>query len=198
MFDISVTDRCHKILAKYISEGDTVIDCTAGGGSDTLFLAKCVGSDGRVLAFDVQEAALNATEKLLRKNGNTKSIFSNNNASVLLIHDSHEKIGTLFSILSNNAPSVIMYNLGYLPGGDHSIVTKAETTLNAIRASLDVIKENGIISIVTYPGHEEGARENKLINKLLSYLPPDRFEVLTIAQTNRSNAPVLYLINKKR
>ena len=62
MFDISVTDRCHKILAKYISEGDTVIDCTAGGGSDTLFLAKCVGSDGRVLAFDVQEAALNATE----------------------------------------------------------------------------------------------------------------------------------------
>ena len=219
MFDISVTDRCHKILAKYISEGDTVIDCTAGGGSDTLFLAKCVGSDGRVLAFDVQEAALNATEKLLRKNGFlckrlvpssqpdfsseiktvTKSISSsNNNASVLLIHDSHEKIGTLFSILSNNAPSVIMYNLGYLPGGDHSIVTKAETTLNAIRASLDVIKENGIISIVTYPGHEEGARENQLINKLLSYLPPDRFEVLTIDQTNRSNAPVLYLINKKR
>lgn len=219
MFDISVTDRCHKILAKYISEGDTVIDCTAGGGADTLFLAKSVGSDGRVLAFDVQEAALNATEKLLRKNGFlckrfvsssqpdfsseiktvTKSISSsNNNASVLLIHDSHEKIGTLFSILSNNAPSVIMYNLGYLPGGDHSIVTKAETTLNAIRASLDVIKENGIISIVTYPGHEEGARENQLINKLLSYLPPDRFEVLTIDQTNRSNAPVLYLINKKR
>ena len=91
-----------------------------------------------------------------------------------------------------------MYNLGYLPGGDHSIVTKAETTLNAIRASLDVIKENGIISIVTYPGHEEGARENQLINKLLSYLPPDRFEALTIDQTNRSNAPVLYLINKKR
>ena len=219
MFDISVTDRCHKILAKYISEGDTVIDCTAGGGADTLFLAKCVGSDGRVLAFDVQETALNVTEKLLQKNGflckrfvsssqpvfsseiktATKSISSSNNdPSVLLIHDSHEKIGTLFSILSNNAPSVIMYNLGYLPGGDHSIVTKAETTLNAIRASLDVIKENGIISIVTYPGHEEGARENQLINKLLSYLPPDRFEALTIDQTNRSNAPVLYLINKKR
>ena len=44
MFDISVTDRCHKILAKYISEGDTVIDCTAGGGADTLFLAKSVGT----------------------------------------------------------------------------------------------------------------------------------------------------------
>ncbi|MEE1170267.1 MAG: class I SAM-dependent methyltransferase [Anaerovoracaceae bacterium] len=219
MFDISVTDRCHKILAKYISEGDTVIDCTAGGGADTLFLAKSVGTGGCVLAFDVQETALNVTEKLLQKNGFlckrfvsssqpdfsseiktvTKSISSsNNNASVLLIHDSHEKIGTLFSILSNNAPSVIMYNLGYLPGGDHSIVTKAETTLNAIRASLDVIKENGIISIVTYPGHEEGARENQLINKLLSYLPPDRFEVLTIDQTNRINAPVLCLINKKR
>lgn len=219
MFDISVTDRCHKILAKYISEGDTVIDCTAGGGADTLFLAKSVGSSGCVLAFDVQETALNATEKLLQKNGFlckrfvsssqpdfsseiktvTKSISSSNNdPSVLLIHDSHEKIGTLFSILSNNAPSVIMYNLGYLPGGDHSIVTKAETTLNAIRASLDVIKENGIISIVTYPGHEEGAREKQLINKLLSYLPPDRFEVLTIDQTNRSNAPVLYLVNKKR
>ena len=219
MFDISVTDRCHKILAKYISEGDTVIDCTAGGGADTLFLAKSVGTGGCVLAFDVQETALNVTEKLLQKNGflckrfvsssqpdfsseiktDNKSFSSSNiDPSVLLIHDSHEKIGTFFSILPKNAPSVIMYNLGYLPGGDHSIVTKAGTTLTSVRASLDIIKENGIISIVTYPGHEEGARENKLVNELLSDLPPDRFEVLTIAQTNRSNAPVLYLINKKR
>lgn len=219
MFDISVTDRCHKILAKYISEGDTVIDCTAGGGADTLFLAKSVGTGGCVLAFDVQETALNVTEKLLQKNGflckrfvsssqpdfsseiktDNKSFSSSNiDPSVLLIHDSHEKIGTFFSILPKNAPSVIMYNLGYLPGGDHSIVTKAGTTLTSVRASLDIIKENGIISIVTYPGHEEGARENKMVNELLSDLPPDRFEVLTIAQTNRSNAPVLYLINKKR
>ena len=65
MFDISVTDRCHKILAKYISEGDTVIDCTAGGGADTLFLAKCVGSDGRPIFLQKSKPTLNQSSQII-------------------------------------------------------------------------------------------------------------------------------------
>lgn len=198
MFDICVTERCQNILAEYISKGDTVIDCTAGNGSDTLFLAKCVGNAGCVLAFDVQEKALEATEKLLSESGfSCKRITDSDSVTVYLIHDSHENIADYSNLCENNAPSAIMYNLGYLPGGDHSIVTRCDSTLDSIKAAFDMIRQNGVISIVTYPGHAEGAKEDQLIRQLLTDLSPGRFEVLTIDQTNRSKAPVLYLVFKK-
>ena len=129
MFDISVTERCQRILAEYIKGGDTVIDCTAGGGWDTLFLARQVGRTGCVLSFDVQQQALDATEKLLGENGFLCKRISSpyeyissteHNTGIYLTNDSHENLGHYYS-----EPSVIMYNLGYLPGGDHNIVTTA-------------------------------------------------------------------------
>ena len=201
MFDISVTERCQRILAEYSKEGDTVIDCTAGGGWDTLFLAGQVGRTGCVLSFDVQQQALDATEKLLGENGFLCKRISSpyeyissteHNAGIYLTNDSHENLRHYYS-----EPSVIMYNLGYLPGGDHNIVTTAGATLASVDTALKTIKKNGIISIVTYPGHEEGSKEDLLIRQLTADLPANSFEVLTIEQSNRSNAPVSYLIYKK-
>ena len=198
MFDICVTERCQNILAEYISKDDTVIDCTAGNGGDTLFLAKCVGNTGRVLAFDVQEQALDATEKLLSERGfSCKRTTDSDNATVYLIKDSHVNLAAYSNLYENTAPSAIMYNLGYLPGGDHSIVTHFDSTLDSIKTALDIVRQNGVISIVTYPGHAEGAKEDQHVQKLLTDLSPGRFEVLTINQTNRGKAPVLYLVFKK-
>ena len=50
----------HRLLAQATPAGGTAIDATAGNGHDTLFLAQCVGANGRVYAFDIQPQALAA------------------------------------------------------------------------------------------------------------------------------------------
>ena len=42
MFGLSIAERGHRILREYIRKGDVAVDCTAGHGLDTLFLAECV------------------------------------------------------------------------------------------------------------------------------------------------------------
>lgn len=187
MFDLTVTERCHRILAEYIKEGDIAVDCTAGNGHDTLFLARAVGEAGRVYAFDVQKEAIENTSRLLSENGIDIS-------NVSLICDSHAYLADYVQVDSPR-PNIIMYNLGYMPGGDHSITTKETDTLKSLEIALDLIAPGGVISVIAYPGHEEGAREMDSIKSLLSELKPDQFEVVTITQDNRKSAPVLFLIS---
>ena len=193
MFGISVTDRCHMILAQYISPGDTVIDCTCGNGGDTLFLAKATGSSGKVLAFDVQEQAINNTRTLLKGHG----LESN----VILIHDSHDDLKNNFDRLSKQTdlkkPSVIMFNLGYLPGADHEKVTETKSTISAVKQSLGLLADGGILSVITYPGHDEGACEDAELSQLFSELSPASSEVLVIDQHNRAKAPKMYLVKNR-
>ena len=183
MFNLTVTERCHRILAEYIKEGDVAVDCTAGNGHDTLFLARAVGEAGRVYAFDVQKEAIENTSRLLSENGIDIS-------NVSFICDSHANLADYIS-----RPNIIMYNLGYMPGGDHSITTTETDTLKSLEIALDLIAPGGVISVIAYPGHEEGAREMRAIKTLLSSLPTAQFEVVTITQDNRKNAPVLFLIS---
>ena len=187
MFDLTVTERCHRILAEYIKEGDVAVDCTAGNGHDTLFLVRTVGEAGRVYAFDVQKEAIENTSRLLSENGIDMSMVS-------LIQDSHANLDEYLQVDSPR-PNIIMYNLGYMPGGDHSITTTETDTLKSLEISLGLISPGGVISVIAYPGHEEGAQEMRAIITLLSSLPTAQFEVVTITQDNRKNAPVLFLIS---
>ena len=56
-----------EVVSHYVAEGDTVVDGTMGNGHDTAALARLVGPEGRVLAFDVQEQALRNTTEFLRE-----------------------------------------------------------------------------------------------------------------------------------
>ena len=223
MFDITVTKRCQAILAEYISTDDTVIDCTAGNGHDTLFLAKAVGNSGKVLAFDIQKSALENTRQLLSDRGISAEYYADPTGDtkeqpcVQLICDSHENIKKYCHLEPdpnrNNAeytsadpaedpaaarrPSVVMFNLGYLPGGDHKAVTTNDSTLRAVADALLVLKKGGVVSIVTYPGHEEGAAEDHSLSEMLARLDSGSYEVLFIGQHNRNKSPNLYLCFKK-
>ena len=70
-------------IKNYVKSGDTAIDATAGNGNDTLKLAKSVGQDGKVYAFDIQEKAVENTKNLMAENGIE-------NAEIILA--SHEKM----------------------------------------------------------------------------------------------------------
>ena len=49
-----------------------------------------------------------------------------------------------------------IFNLGYLPKGDKSVVTKPQTTIAAIEDIFQILSKEGIIVLVIYHGHPEG------------------------------------------
>lgn len=51
---------------------------------------------------------------------------------------------------------LVAFNLGYLPGGDKTIITKPETTLPALEAAKGILMPGGLISLVVYVGHPGG------------------------------------------
>lgn len=171
------------LLQKAISEGDIVIDGTAGNGHDTLFLAKLVGKTGHVYAFDIQQSAIEATNQRLGEFGNQASV----------IRDGHEHIPKYV----NQEISAAVFNLGYLPGANHSTITKPDTTVMAIEACLNLLKIGGIIIIVVYHGHDGGDIERDALLQYVRVLPQASIQVLKYDFINQVNhAPFIIALEK--
>lgn len=188
-YTLRITDRVHEYIKLVLNKGDLVIDCTMGNGFDTKFLYDCVGNEGIVIAFDIQKEAIIATNLLI---GNKENVF--------LVHGSHEFFDEKLSIVTENSrkPKAILFNLGYLPGGIKNITTNSKSTIKAIQKSLELLDKEGLLSIVTYPGHPEGFDEDIQISCLLEQLSAFQFEVILTTQFNKSNkAPKHYLVYKK-
>jgi len=84
-----------------------------------------------------------------------------------------------------------MFNLGYLPGGDHAIKTRPHTTLAALAAALGALKRGGIITLVVYSGHPGGEEEYRAVKAYLAGLPQQEFAVLEYRFINQKNMPPL-------
>jgi hypothetical protein len=210
MFEIRITERVHQLIQPYIQVGDVVIDATMGNGNDTLFLAKSVGIHGLVLSFDIQKQAIEATRDklienqydmpfLIQKDEQFKKMPSEE--GIYLMNYSHEKIDLIpiEHFAKEQKISCIIFNFGYLPGGDKTITSHSHVSIEAIKKSLRLVKEKGIVSLVTYPGHAEGQIEDLAIEHFLSGLSSKCFEILKISYVNRSErAPKQYLIYKLR
>ena len=178
MDNLSVTDWCHHFLSLQITPGDLCIDATAGNGHDTAFLASLVGADGQVIGLDIQQNALDAAGKLLHTQGLTDR--------VRLVLDSHVHIG---QYAMPGTVSCITFNLGYLPGGGHTIATKASTTLPAIAAGLPLLKKGGLMTICVYQGRDTGFEEHDAVLRYLSTLDPKDYLVIASAYLNRPHHP---------
>ncbi|KAB3534006.1 methyltransferase domain-containing protein [Alkaliphilus pronyensis] len=174
----------HKILQEKIQIGNIVVDATMGNGNDTIFLSQAVGSNGKVYAFDIQQKALDITYKrLLEANCN----------NVVLIRDSHENMG----IYIKEKIDAAVFNLGYLPKGDHKVITKPPSTIGAIKSSLEILKTKGILSIVIYYGHEGGAIEKNSVIDFLETLDNKKYSVLKCSYISKEkNPPIIVFIEK--
>ena len=150
----------HDWISRVVSPGDAVVDATAGNGHDTVFLARLVGPSGQVHAFDVQEEAIRATRERLEKEGLLTP-------SVRLHLASHDRLAELV----RSPVKAIVFNLGYLPGGDKKTVTRTECTLAALEQAAALIAPNGLLSVMCYPGHEGGKEEAEAVEAFLSRLP---------------------------
>lgn len=110
---------------------------------------------------------------------------------VTLHQTSHEKMADLVE------PPVqaVMFNLGYLPGGDKQVVTRAGTTTQAIRAALDLLSSTGIVTIVAYPGHPGGREEADAVLALCQSLDGTRFSTTVHkASSPEPSAPFLVTV----
>lgn len=181
IFD-SHLDLAHSHWEKILNKGGWAIDATCGNGHDTLCLAQLVTPDSGVIGLDIQPLALENTAALLKKN-------SINNVQLYL--QSHE----IFPRISHPI-RLIVYNLGYLPGGNKQLTTFVDTTLNSVKNGLELLSEEGVMSITCYSGHPEGEREENALIDFCKTLSPYKFNTCHHRWLNREKAPSLILIQK--
>ncbi|HWI39854.1 MAG TPA: class I SAM-dependent methyltransferase [Verrucomicrobiae bacterium] len=174
-------------IENFIGAGDRVVDATCGNGGDTLFLARLVGPDGRVFAFDLHEGAVRHTRELLLQEGLLDR--------VTLVHEGHER-------LREHVPHGVrgvMFNLGSLPRCGDAPPTAPDTTLAALEQGEELLAVGGIIALCIYTGHEGGGGEAEVVERWGAGLPPAGWNVWRCRQANRSPAaPYLLLAEKVR
>lgn len=174
----NITDLSHHIIDSYVNNKVVALDGTLGNGGDCDFLSE---KFEKVYAFDIQSKAIEEYRK--KSKGN-----------VTLILDSHERVNEYIKEEIDTA----IFNLGFLPGGDKSITTKVHSTLKSIEYTLNLLKSGGILIIVVYVGHEEGAKESEALLKYTRNLPKNKFGVMLHKVINRSEtSPYMLLIEKK-
>ncbi|MBE3555041.1 MAG: methyltransferase domain-containing protein [Thermicanus sp.] len=179
-----ITTMGHTLIPSFVRPGDILVDATCGNGRDTLYLARLAGPKGKVYAFDIQEAALRKTRERLEKEREPI-------ATVYYILDDHQNIDAHVK----EAPAAILFNLGYLPGGDHQITTQTSSTLIAVEKSLSMLKQGGLLLITFYPGHEEGRKEAKALAQFFSSLSRNNFRFLKIGfLENHETPPAPYIL----
>ena len=179
---LGVSREYAKLQVKY---GDRVVDATAGHGRDTLLLSGLVGETGIVYSFDIQEIAIASTRKLLESNGAPDN--------VRLIMDSHANMKKYVE----PGISCAMFNLGYLPGSDHSVQTEAESSIQAIKAASELLLPGGIILIVIYHGGDTGFRERDEIIAFTGTLDQHKYTVEMRSFINQRGYPPIFICIQK-
>lgn len=178
MKNYRVTEWCTHFIREQVKPGDLCIDATMGNGNDTQLLSTLCGESGQVLAFDVQEIALANTRKRLLDG------HAPDNCRLFL--DSH---ANMENYAAPGTVSCIVFNLGYLPGGDHEIATRKETSIQALNAGLHLLKKGGMISLCIYSGGDSGFEERDAVLTWLRELDPRKFLVIRTDYYNRPNHP---------
>lgn len=178
MKNYQITSWVHHFLEDHVQPGDICIDATMGNGNDTALLSRLAGSTGRVLAFDVQQLALdNTKEKLLKEE------CPENYELILASHE------TMREYAEENSVSCITFNLGYLPGGDHAKATRADSSIRAIEAGLSLLKKKGLMTICIYSGGDSGFEEKEAVLSYIRTLESKKYLVIISEYANRPNHP---------
>lgn len=178
MKNYQITQWCRRFIEEQVKPGDICIDATMGNGHDTALLCRLAGPLGRVLAFDIQQQAIIKTQEQLQQ----MKVPEN----YRLILDSHEHME---DYAQPETVSCIIFNFGYLPGGDHAKATRPASSLAAVAAGLRLLKKGGLMSLCIYSGGDSGFEERDSLLEYLKNLDSRRFLVIRSDYYNRPNHP---------
>ena len=178
MKSYQITEWSHELFKLQVNPEGLYIDATMGNGHDTLFLCELAGESGKVLAFDVQEKAIMCTTNLLKEHN------VENRAKLYL--DSHENMD---AYAEAGTVDGIYFNFGYLPGGDHNLATKADTSVKAIEKGLKLLKKGAVMALCIYSGGDTGYEERERLLAFLKNLDARKWLVIATEYLNRKNHP---------
>ena len=171
----------HDFLAQVLDDESVVVDATMGNGNDTAFLA---GLAKKVYAFDVQEQALEKTRQRL-------SDLEIENAELIL--DGHENLDRYVTEPIRAA----IFNLGYLPSADKSVITLPATTIEAMEKICVRLEKGGRMAIMIYYGHEGGDIERDAVLDFVSQLPQRDYTATIYRTLNQVNQPPFLVMIEK-
>lgn len=178
----------HHLLKNYVYPGARALDATVGNGHDCVVLASLVGPSGKVYGFDIQAQAIERTQQRLADHQLEDRVD--------LFHLGHQDMTQVLD------PAVrlqaVIFNLGYLPTADKSIITQGPTTVQAIEASLTYLNEGGLVVVVVYAGHEGGEEEKDQVLAYVSQLDQTAFDVIQYRSLNQKNTPPFVIAIEKR
>ena len=194
------TELALHLVRPYVTPDSAVIDATCGNGHDTLALAEM--GPAQLYAFDIQEQAVRATTELLQCRGYSKSIAD---GRITVCCQAHEQMGTVVPRGDGPDPGdggapvrAVIFNLGYLPGGNKERTTCADSTLAALRAAMELLATDGVICITMYSGHPEGKREKAALLEFASALDAGKWHTAYVSMPNQKHdPPEILLITRK-
>lgn len=184
----SLKAQAHQFILDHLKAGEVAIDATVGNGHDTLFLAKQVSVQGILFGFDVQQQAIESARAKL----DGDSMFKN----ISLFNTSHENMTEFIATQYHGKIKAVMFNLGYLPGSDKAIITKANSTLVALNQAIELLATHGVITIMAYSGHPGGEEESKKVKQWCNQLNIDEYRVKQINSSETLSSPSLFNILK--
>ena len=180
-----LVDHAKEFISESISKGSICLDLTCGNGLDTLFLCETTGESGQVYSFDLQQEAVGITKALIDE-AKTMSTCEITQAC-------HSQFSSHIPFACKGNVSAVMMNLGYLPGGDHQIITTPEITVKALVSAYNWLRTDGVISVIAYRGHPGGKLENFSLRKLIN---KNQWNCQVTFGNKKENSPILYMIRK--
>ena len=183
-----LTEKVHHILTNHLKEGDQAIDATAGNGYDTLFLAEQVGPSGKVIAIDIQDCAIRSTGEKLESAGLIDR--------VRLVPDDHAVALKKLTASNRGSVAAITFNLGYLPGSDKSIQTRAESTKEALAASIQLLTPGGYLCVTAYRGHSGGIAEAETVEAFMRNAKTEGHTVDYYEPESSNSPPILWVLRR--
>lgn len=187
---ISLLEVAHAAVRQSVRVGDVVVDATLGNGHDTVFLAQAVGAAGRVYGFDIQPQAVQATRQRLQAQGLLDRVD--------LYLASHAGMGRYIPEIHHGGIMAVMFNLGYLPGADKNIITRADSTVVALTEACGLLAMGGVLTVTVYPGHPGGDEEAAGVEAWACGLDGKGYQVETVlSQLHQASAPRLFVVRKQ-
>jgi len=174
-FPLNTLGLAQHFMAAHIRPGAFCIDATAGRGRDTRFLCQLVGSTGRVLAMDIQPAAVEQTRALLEAEGLLDR--------AQVVQDCHSHLA---AYAAPGTVDGIMFNFGWLPGGDHRVFSRADTSVAAVKAALPLLRPGGVMSLCLYYGRDNGTDERDALLDFLTTVDSREYTVVRGDFLNRT------------
>lgn len=183
-YDQNALKLCHAFWRERLRPGMTCVDATAGRGRDAEVLCRLIGETGHLYAFDIQADAIESTRQRLTEAGLM--------GRATLIHASHRRMAEYVP-----AANAVVFNLGYLPRGDHAIGTTAAESLPAVEAALSILAEDGFVTICLYYGGDSGYAEHDALLSYLRQLDARQYTAMVQQFFNRPNCPPIFIVIEK-